>query len=152
RREVLDRVGPFDTLRKGADSEFAERLRLVGSVQDVVAPLAITRLAAGSLSRADFAWGWHHPDRVLFRNAFRDWHRRVRAGEATRPLERTGFGPSAVPRRFRVARDPQPPAGKAGPVAGPVQVPPGPAADIPAVPLVLLADAARAVPAPEGPG
>ncbi|HSP60701.1 MAG TPA: glycosyltransferase family A protein, partial [Ornithinimicrobium sp.] len=102
RREVFDRVGPFDTLRKGADSEFVERLRLVGLVQDVVAPLAVTRLAAGSLSRADFAWGWHHPDRVLFRNAFRHWHARVRSGEDSLPLRRNGSRPYAVPRRFRV--------------------------------------------------
>ncbi|WP_289019064.1 glycosyltransferase family A protein [uncultured Ornithinimicrobium sp.] len=150
RREVFDRVGPFDTLRKGADSEFAERLRLVGPVQDVVAPLAITRLAAGSLSRADFAWGWHHPDRVLFRNAFRDWHRRVRAGEAALPLERKGPRPYAVPRRFRVDRDPETvPVGD--PVDGPSRT--GATGGAPsAAPLVLLADAARPVPSVLGDG
>ncbi|SOC57346.1 glycosyltransferase family A protein [Ornithinimicrobium cerasi] len=136
RREVLDRVGPFDGIRKGADSEMTERLRLVGEVVDVVRPLAITRLAAGSLSRADFSWGWHHPDRVLFRSSYRDWHNRVAdaAVPASLPLTREGRHPYVVPRGF---------------VRG---LPPAGSDPVPrtAYPLVLLADAADPVPTATG--
>lgn len=136
RREVLERVGAFDPIRKGADSELTERLRLVGEITDVLKPLAITRLAEGSLSRADFRWGWHHPDRVLFRSAFRDWHRRVAepTDRATLPLRRDGRSPYVVPRSF--VRD-LPPTGGEGPART-------------AYPLVLLADAADPVPASSG--
>lgn len=77
RREVLEELGGYDQIRKGADSEMYERLKLLGEVVDVAAPLAVTRLAAGSLSRADFSFGRHSSDRVLFRSAFRDWHHRL---------------------------------------------------------------------------
>lgn len=108
RREVLERVGGYDQIRKGADSEMHERLTLLGEVVDVAAPLAVTRLAAGSLSRADFSLGRHSPDRVLFRSAYRDWHGRlaqgVRAGGAPTPGElvgrRDGQRPFPVPRSF----------------------------------------------------
>ena len=87
RRDVLEQVGGFDALRKGADSELHERLRLLGegAVVDVAAPLAVTRLAPGSLSRADFSLGRHSPDRVLFRSAFRHWHASLTGAAAPLP-------------------------------------------------------------------
>ncbi|OLT17789.1 hypothetical protein BJF80_00150 [Serinicoccus sp. CUA-874] len=79
RREVLGRTGGFLPVRKGADSEFAERVALLeGAVADVPAPLAITRLRSGSLSRSDFTFSWMAPDRYRFRAAFTAWHRRLR--------------------------------------------------------------------------
>lgn len=76
RREVLRQVGPFDPVRKSADSEFYERIQhAAGPVLDVPVPLAITRLRAGTLSRADFRYGWMHPERLLYREAYRHWHR-----------------------------------------------------------------------------
>lgn len=108
RRELLTRLGGYDQIRKGADSEMYERLLLLGPVVDVVAPLAVTRLAAGSLSRSDFSFGRHSPDRVLFRSAFRDWHARLResgtAAGAPDPESvsgrRDGHQPYPVPRSF----------------------------------------------------
>lgn len=70
------RTGPFDLVRKSGDSEFYERLkRLIGPVVDTRTPLAITRLQFGSLSRSDFSFQWMDPDRLLYRAAFRSWHR-----------------------------------------------------------------------------
>src|SRR5690606_20961394 len=67
---------PFDAVRKGADSEFHERLgRLVGPVADTRTPLAGTRLRSGTLSRSDFSCRWTTPDRQLYRAAYRSWHR-----------------------------------------------------------------------------
>ncbi|GGK56953.1 glycosyltransferase [Ornithinimicrobium pekingense] len=104
RRDLLEQVGGFDAIRKGADSELQERLELVGGVVNVVRPLAVTRLAAGSLSRADFALGRHSPDRVLFRSAFRHWHAGLARAGANAPedvrLRREGMRPFPVPRGF----------------------------------------------------
>lgn len=76
RHSVLERTGPFDLVRKSGDSEFHERLTtLVGPVLDTRTPLAITRLRGGTLSRADFAYQWMAPDRLLYRAAYRSWHR-----------------------------------------------------------------------------
>ncbi len=76
RHDVFAQVGLFDPVRKSADTEFYERIQhAVGPVLDVPVPLAITRLRADSLSRADFRYGWMHPERLLYREASRHWHR-----------------------------------------------------------------------------
>ena len=78
RRSVLGVAGTFLPIRKGADSEYAERLvALLGPIADVQSPLAVTRLRAGSLSRGDFTLGWNHPDRIAFRGSYRAWHQRL---------------------------------------------------------------------------
>lgn len=127
RRDLLEQVGGFDPIRKGADSELHERLALLGGVVDLPEPLAVTRLAAGSLSRADFSYGRHSPERVLFRSAFRHWHAAL-GDHARQRVERVGQRPYPVPRSF---------------VRG------LPHAEVPrtAYPLVLLLDQADPVPA-----
>ncbi|MBW8173042.1 glycosyltransferase family 2 protein [Ornithinimicrobium sp. Arc0846-15] len=76
RRSELATTGTFLPIRKGADSEYAERLEaLSGPIVDTNSPLAITRLRMGSLSRGDFTFGWSNPDRNAFRSAYRAWHR-----------------------------------------------------------------------------
>lgn len=97
RREVLERLGGFDQIRKGADSEMIERLGLLGegALVDVTLPLAVTRLAEGSLSRADFSLGRHSADRVLFRSAFRWWHLQVAGRSGSRADAGLGEEPVA---------------------------------------------------------
>lgn len=103
RREVLDRLGGFVPVRKGADSEYAERLQaLTGAIADTWTPLAITRLRSGSLSRGDFLFSWFAPDRLSFRSSFMAWHRELRrraeAGEEIRvTAEDLHAYPFAVP-------------------------------------------------------
>lgn len=75
RRSTIETVGVFDTVRKGADSEYHERVeRRLGPTLDTSTPLAITRLRGGSLSRSDFRMLWMTPDRALYRASFRAWH------------------------------------------------------------------------------
>jgi hypothetical protein len=75
RRTTIEQIGVFDTVRKGADSEYHERIeRRLGPTVDTLTPLAITRLRGGSLSRSDFRLQWMSPDRVLYRAAFRAFH------------------------------------------------------------------------------
>jgi glycosyltransferase involved in cell wall biosynthesis len=96
RREDALAVGGYLPVRKGADSEFRERVEhwtgaRVGVVQQ---PLYMIRLSTGSLSRSDFRPGWNHPMRRGFRNAYRHWHATASRGElATDNV----FGPETLP-------------------------------------------------------
>lgn len=76
RTEDARSMGGYVPMRKGADSEFRERLiRHLGTqVIELSAPLYMTRLSAGSLSRADFRHGWTAPARLSFSSAYRYWH------------------------------------------------------------------------------
>lgn len=108
RREVMDRLGTFLPIRKGADSEYAERLvALAAPIADTGTPLGITRLRVGSLSRADFSFQWHHPDRVVFRGSYRAWHRSLRLGSRRPTDEQMPEVPAAFTRGLE--RVPVPP-------------------------------------------
>lgn len=102
RRSLLAKIGSFLPLRKGADSEYAERLvALAGPVIDTRTPLAITRLRMGSLSRGDFTYGWSTPDRNAFRGAYRAWHRELLANPEQTPDSTLGDDlPIGVPTSF----------------------------------------------------
>ncbi|MCC3762751.1 glycosyltransferase [Glycomyces sp. TRM65418] len=84
RRSALDRIGYYDEVRKGADTEFLHRvaaafgddavLRLRG-VRDT-----LMRQAPGSLSREEFGPGWKHPARRAYQSSYPLWHRQIRDG------------------------------------------------------------------------
>lgn len=114
----VTRVGPFDAVRKSADSEFHERLEtLVGPVVNIKEPLAITRLRSGTLSRGDFMYQWTHPDRRLYRAAYREWHEslRRRRGDSPSPTLVEGSRPFPVPISFLRGRAESEPDEIAGP-------------------------------------
>lgn len=74
RAEVIERLGPFLEVRKAADSEYLMRIaRFSGEIVHVAEVLAVIRLGAGSLSRADFGFAWHSPQRIDFRQSFHAW-------------------------------------------------------------------------------
>jgi hypothetical protein len=90
REQVLERLGPFDDLRRAADTEFIERLATVFGREAVVTldePLSLYQLTAGSLSRADFRVGWHRDARVSYHSAFRHWHRQIAENHASPVIE-----------------------------------------------------------------
>jgi glycosyltransferase involved in cell wall biosynthesis len=109
RKLALERVGYFDHVRKGADTEYALRLRRVfgphcSRVIDM--NLAIIRLTTGSLSREEFKPGWRHPSRAAYRRSYEHWHRtfadnahelRTSRIQESRPFQ--------APVRFLVSRD-----------------------------------------------
>lgn len=76
RREDAIAMGGYLPMRKGADSEFRERLvkHCGRRVEELSDPLYLTRLSHGSLSRADFRHGWTAPARLAFSSAYRFWH------------------------------------------------------------------------------
>ena len=100
-RAALERLGPFQQVRKGADSEYHKRLEAVlGPPVFVKKPLAVTRLRGGSLSRADFTLDWHTPDRVNYRNVFGHWHRTRAAAQTPLVVGPDAPQPFPPPRSF----------------------------------------------------
>lgn len=80
RLEVRERLGGFDRVRKGADSEFVSRFRTVfgdDAILDLEEPLAVVQLTTGSLSRDDYRFLRTHPARLQYMAAFRTWHRHM---------------------------------------------------------------------------
>lgn len=86
RERVIDRIGYYDAVRRGADSEYRLRLEAAfGQTAPILAtggPLALIRYTATSLSGSDFGDGSMHPGRVSYRSAMDHWHAEIRTGRA----------------------------------------------------------------------
>lgn len=110
RARVMDRLGYFDPVRKAADSEYIGRMRAVFGERAVrhldSRPLALIRLAQGSLSRAEIRPYWMHPARTAYMSAYQHWHARIaaRTADPLRPRD-GGRRPFAAPDHLRLARD-----------------------------------------------
>ncbi|HET6430815.1 glycosyltransferase [Dyella sp.] len=105
RRELVrQRVGYFDNVRKGADTEFALRIRSAfgaDAFRIVEQNLSMIRLSTGSLSREEFKAGWRHPSRAAYRRSYEHWHRshRLRGTPLLTPA-RMEKRPFQAPLRF----------------------------------------------------
>lgn len=105
RDQALQTIGYFDRSRKAADTEYRRRLELATgrTVTDLPAPLSMYRMGSGSLSRADFTPGWHHPARVIYRNAYDRWHKWSVRRRSRLYLERFSESrPFAIPQAFQL--------------------------------------------------
>lgn len=102
REPVIDTVGYFDTVRKGADSEYAARLLAAFGkrIHDLDEPLAYYRLHPTSLSRSDFSHGWSAPTRIAYQAAFVEWHREITSGESPHRSADPGERPFPAPASF----------------------------------------------------
>ena len=84
RAPVLERLGQFDDVRKGADSEFTERMIQAfgrSALVELSLPLSLVQLTVGSLSRSDFRPHWMSGNRVAYLRQFRAAHQRIRSSE-----------------------------------------------------------------------
>jgi glycosyltransferase involved in cell wall biosynthesis len=88
RREVLDRMGGFDLVRAGADSEFYERLKVVfgaTAARRTKGILAVGSHRPGSLMNDPEIGVTNHvlsPSRLAYWEAWRQWHvQSLRAGQ-----------------------------------------------------------------------
>ena len=111
RGRVLDKLGGYDTVRKAADSEFIKRIEMVfgqEAIADLKIPLALVQLTGGSLSRADFRFGWEHGSRVAYRESFVYWHRLIAQGKESPLLDPEAERRFDAPARFLMTG--QPPA------------------------------------------
>ncbi|TWI02979.1 glycosyltransferase involved in cell wall biosynthesis [Luteimonas cucumeris] len=103
---VRERIGYFDSVRKGADTEFALRMRRTfGASSHVIVEenLSMIRLTSGSLSREEFKLGWRHPSRAAYRRGYEHWHRSSQARDT--PLRMPAdvvVRPFPSPRRFMI--------------------------------------------------
>ncbi len=102
RTVVTGKVGWFDRVRKAADSEYIGRIQAAFGARSVKHvggdPLALIRLSANSLSRAEIRAHWMHPARVAYSSAYLRWHHLVARGEAEPYRPADGHGrPFAAP-------------------------------------------------------
>jgi hypothetical protein len=106
RDAVMRRIGYFDQVRKGGDSEYIGRIQAAFGERSLhhvdAGPLALIRLTEDSLSRGEVRPFWIHPARVAYISAYLAWHERVAAGEADpyRPRD-GGVRPFAAPQHVR---------------------------------------------------
>jgi O-antigen biosynthesis protein len=84
RSVVMNQIGYFDRVRKAADSEYIGRMQATFGPRAVrhleTEPLALIRLSAGSLSRAEIKPHWMHAGRTAYSSAYLRWHQLIGAG------------------------------------------------------------------------
>ncbi|GAA2144377.1 glycosyltransferase family A protein [Glycomyces algeriensis] len=104
-KAARDRMGFFDAVRKGADSEFHFRFkaafgrRAVKKLSGEI--LTLIRLGQDTLTSRDIGYGWQHPARFAYRSAHHHWRGRIAAGEcepymAADEPERPFFAPALI--------------------------------------------------------
>ena len=84
KNEVLERLGGFDEVRKGSDSEFHERVQAAFGAESILEledVLSLVQLTTGSLSRSDFRYGWMSGSRASYFHQFRAAHKRIAASK-----------------------------------------------------------------------
>jgi glycosyltransferase involved in cell wall biosynthesis len=94
RRELVERIGYFDEVRKGADSEFRMRIaaQFPGGVEVIsFQPLSIIRIGHQSLSRSDFSPSWIHPNRHFYKQSYETWHKSQTSAGFEIPLDSKSF-------------------------------------------------------------
>lgn len=93
RRLIAERVGAFDSVRKGADTEFRRRIAAVFErPSDILlpgVPLTLQRWRSASLTGEEIGPRWLSPSRIAYGSAYLSWHRAITAGSADPRAERT---------------------------------------------------------------
>lgn len=108
RLPVMDRIGFFDTTRKGADTEYARRLEASCGpvVHDIPETTTLLRSGEDTLSSDEFGMGWRHPARHQYKSTYGVWHEQIRTGAATPYLDPDQ--PRAFPEPLRWSRPTHP--------------------------------------------
>lgn len=78
RRGLFDEIGAWDTVNRGADAEFRDRLvtrhgQGIQSVGEV--PMSFTRTRDGSLTAGEMSRGYVDPSRLLYLASYTKWHK-----------------------------------------------------------------------------
>lgn len=104
------KLGFYDAVRKGADSEFISRISAVfggesyGEIADI---LYFIRVSSTSLSGGDFAPGWRHENRAVYLEAYKNWHKSlgtIRGDAFVDVLSQRKF-PAPIPYRADLPRN-----------------------------------------------
>lgn len=78
-RSLIDEIGVWDTVNRGADGEFLLRIitrfgsSRIAELSDK--PLSFSRIWSGSLTSGEMSRGYFAQSRLLYRESFRKWHR-----------------------------------------------------------------------------
>ncbi|MFC3492363.1 glycosyltransferase [Glycomyces rhizosphaerae] len=110
RRSVLERIGYYDEIRKGADTEFLQRVSAAfgdSAVLRMRARDTLMRQAPGSLSRDEFGPGWKHPSRRAYQSSYPLWHQEIREGADPYLPKSPARRPFWAPYHAAVAREAQ---------------------------------------------
>lgn len=82
RRSLVNDIGDWDAVNRGGDSEFYSRVLEFAGPDSVVGlhdrPLSFSRVWEGSLTSGEMYRGFFGYSRLIYRWAFRQWHREVR--------------------------------------------------------------------------
>lgn len=104
RRTITEKIGPWDTVNRGGDSEFLTRvIENYGServVQLVDKPLSFSRVWAGSLTSGEMGRGYFAYSRLLYRWSFRQWQWDVVREDRKAIRDLDAPRPYAVPTTF----------------------------------------------------
>lgn len=104
RRSLIEQIGDWDPVNRGGDSEFYLRLLRYAGEDGVRGlhdrPLSFSRVWEGSLTSGEMQRGFFGYSRLMYRWAFRQWHREAyeRKGRVYRSSEEPR--PYAVPTTF----------------------------------------------------
>ena len=107
RKIVTERVGNWDISKRGSDTELVDRIRAHFGKSAVLnltdKPLSFSRVWDGSLTSGEIYRGYFAYSRLLYRWAFRQWHREVKK-RGEKPVLRTGDPrPFPIPTTFEPA-------------------------------------------------
>lgn len=107
RKEVTDRVGAWDTSKRGSDTELVDRIRAHYGKSAVVnladKPLSFSRVWDGSLTSGEIYRGYFAYSRLLYRWSFRQWHREIKKQGMKPVLSEGNSRPFAIPTTFEPA-------------------------------------------------
>lgn len=79
-KSVFDKIGLWDTVNRGADSEFRTRIKIYFGVPVHIlneVPMSFTRTREGSLTSGELSRGFLDPSRVLYSKAYTQWHKKI---------------------------------------------------------------------------
>ena len=114
REKVRDRIGYFDTVRKGGDIEYRKRLnRAFGVDSAIIRPyrvLTIQRADNGGLTQGELGFRWIAEFRTNHRDSFLYWHSKLGkpvGWKIERTEERAFFAPRLSRLPSRIAREPR---------------------------------------------
>lgn len=103
RKTVVSKIGFFDHVRKGADSEYRKRIeKSFGQDLEIIAPfrvLTLQRADHGGLTDGDLGFRWIVDYRLRYKDLYLNWHRKSEALHLPAQNPRKFYAPRQM--RFR---------------------------------------------------
>ena len=97
RRKVMNKIGYFDLVRKGADSEYRKRLqKAFGTELEVINPyraLTLQRADHGGLTDGDLTFRWIVDYRLAYRDSYARWQKSAESLKLPNQSKRAFFAP-----------------------------------------------------------